>query len=139
MWRAELEEKGGDDDTNKLNLICASSFGFTKMTIKAIGGARPVALTLTKPTHAGCRLGRWGMHPAPSSDSPNQSGRIPSGQSAQRQPYPITDGTNFIIPQISAKSIGNYPDIDLFLKDITPENRKFWLIKKRKPPMPYRR
>jgi hypothetical protein len=35
----------------------------------------------------------------------------------------------FIIPQISAKSIGNYPDIDLFLKDITPENRKFKFTK----------
>ncbi|MDR2484981.1 MAG: hypothetical protein LBD55_06270, partial [Treponema sp.] len=114
-----------DDDNNKVNLVCVSSFGFANKMVKAIGGVWHDTPALSVPAHAGGRLGRGGAFPSPVSNNlkpSDQSSVLP--QSQKRQSRPATVVTNNIIPQIWAKSIAAYPDLKVFIQNITPQNRK---------------
>jgi hypothetical protein len=83
-----------DSQKRPKNLVCVSLFGFTKNVIKSLATAG--GLDQEGFGFPVASIGKW------------------------------TSSLNhiLIIPQISAKSTGNYPSIELFIKDVTDRNRK---------------
>jgi hypothetical protein len=83
-----------DDRKNPKNLVCVSLFGFTRNMIKSLATAG--GLDQEECGIPASSIGKW-------TSSPNH---------------------NLIIPQISAKSIGYFPNLEVSIQNITPENRK---------------